>query len=168
MTRKERRENLSEMWGDMPLTSRGITDEVKFFRWQGRVAPLLSFNLLLQADFRDAVNSISKQGNSSFSYKPIRDRIYTIMAQAIEQLGLPEQPAAPVLTADHGVLWFINHCTWSTRLKLAGIILTSAGFVFFVGFRLGAIDRVRSAYIQWENSLSSRLTASPTPVESTK
>jgi len=43
MTRKERREALSGMWGDMPLNQFGIRDDGKFFAWQGKISALLSF-----------------------------------------------------------------------------------------------------------------------------
>ena len=170
MTRKERRETLSGMWGDMPLNQFGISDEGKFFAWQGRISALLSFNPQLQSEFRDAIKAGPPQdfSVSLTKYKPMYDRIRTILAQTIEELSVPEEHAAPVLTADHGILWFINHCTWSARLKLAGIIFTAASVVFFAGFRLGAIDRVRNLYIQWENSLSAQPTASPTPVQPAK
>ena len=170
MTRKERREALSGMWGDMPLNQFGIRDDGKFFAWQGKISALLSFNPQLQFEFRDAIKAGSSQdlSHSLSKYKPMHDRIRTILAQAIEELSVPEEHAATVLTADHGILWFINHCTWSARLKLAVTIFTAASVVFFAGFRLGAIDRVRNLYIQWENSLSAQPAASPTPGQPTK
>jgi hypothetical protein len=94
MTRKERREHLSAMWGNMPLTQSGISDEGKFFAWQGRVAALLRFNPQLQSEFRDTIKDpptyiISPE---STKYKPMYDRIRTILAQAMEELSIPEQP----------------------------------------------------------------------------
>jgi len=45
MTRKERREALSGMWGDMPLNQfRDFATMGKFFAWQGKISALLSFN----------------------------------------------------------------------------------------------------------------------------
>jgi hypothetical protein len=167
MTRKERCDRLRLLWKRMPLNEWGFTDEQKFFAWQGMAAALLNYNSQLQSEFRDAIKSGPSQDYSLLlnKYKPMCDRIYAILSEAINELSIPEESPAPILTDEHGIVWFISHCTWSARLKLAGIILTVAGVVFFAGFRLGAIDRVRSLYIQWENSLNAQPTASPTPAQ---
>ena len=72
MTRKERRETLSGMWGDMPLNQFGISDDGKFFAWQGKISALLSFNPQLQSEFRDAI-------------KPVRLRTFRIRLANISQ-----------------------------------------------------------------------------------
>src|SRR5260370_14982376 len=101
------------MGGEMQMKKCGIRGDGKIFAWQGKISAPLSFNPQRQFEFRDAIKAGSSQdlSHSLSKYKPMHDRIRTILAQAIEELSVPEEHAATVLTADHGILWFINHCT---------------------------------------------------------
>jgi len=180
MTRKERHDKLNALFGNMPLSSVSYSEHA-FIRWQGEVSALLGYNPKLQSDFQGAVAAIESQNpfdtnnlDTMASLQRPNAVIRRILAQAISELELPEEPlkqTAPTefqLKDEHGIMWFVTHCTWGSRLRLIGLVVSLVGAVFFAGFRLGAIERVRSLYIQWENSFSTQPSPSPTVAQPNK
>jgi hypothetical protein len=164
----------------MPLDTM-FYSEAEFIPWQGEVSALLGYNPKLQSDFQGAVNAVETQdpfGMESLDTIGNLQRpnavIRRILAQAISELELSEEPLKQKtstefqLADEHGILWFVTHCTWGSRLRLIGLIAPLVGVVFFAGFRLGAIERVRSLYIQWENSLSAQPSPSPNTAQPPK
>lgn len=157
MTSGERHKRLERMWREMPFNVFGITDETKFPSWQGMTAALLSFNPLLQSEFRTCIKCISTgEGRSGISliepFKPLRDRILAILAEAINELGLPEDEIPKpslTLTDEQGILWFLGQCTWGVRLKVLGLLVSFAAAIFLAGIRLGMITEVRNLYVEW-------------------
>jgi hypothetical protein len=177
MTREERLAKLRQLRVSIPISDI-LFLETLFLPWQGQVSALLRYNPKLQLDFQGAIGAIQQADGdtSSPTFKRATNVIRTILEQAISELELPDEPApsakvAPTevhLTDEHGIMWFISHCTWSARFKLAGTILTGIGIVFFAGFRLGAIESVRNLYIQWENSLKAQPSPNPTQAQPKK
>jgi hypothetical protein len=153
MTRRNRCERLEVLWNKMPLTQHGMADGGDFLAWQGAAAALLSFNPHLQSEFRDAVRSISDM-SSSFSplpsrqFEQVRHRILTILSEAMNELKIPEE-SAPALADEHGIWWFINHCTWKSRVALFLWLGGAAIAVFGVGFKSGTTEIGRDLYRQY-------------------
>jgi hypothetical protein len=162
MTRKERYDSLRSMSANMPVTDWGC-DDSKFMSWQGRVFALLNYNQTLQSEFRDAVKPYHR--NMHMTARTMHTQICTILSQAINELGMPEEKPETVLEDQHGIIWFISHCTWASRFKIVGLLIPLLAAVFFAGFRLGAIESVRNLYIQWENSLKTQPSVTPTTAQ---
>src|SRR5215211_1302189 len=177
MTRKERHDKLKTLCERMPLDF-AFHDQQAFIPWQGEVSALLGYNPKLQSDFQGAVNAIESQNPFDMDnldtigslHRP-NTVIRRILAQAISELAIPEEPpkrTAPiefVPTDEHRILWFVTHCTWGSRLRLLGLVAPLVIAVFFAGFRLGAIERARNLYMQWENSLSAQPSPSPSAAQ---
>jgi hypothetical protein len=119
MTRAEKQKELKRLLHDIAITDSCTTNN--FTAWQGQVAAMLAFNPALQAEFKEAVTTVppghlhvhgewQEQGGPKAN-AAIRNVLY----HAINELGLPEEvpPASvPVLSDEHGIWWFISHCTW--------------------------------------------------------
>jgi hypothetical protein len=176
MDRFRRHVRLKELWRDTPIHENGCNYGA-FLQWQGEVSALLGFNPKLQADFQGAVAAVDPNYNfataspdEAKAQRRLCSLFATLIAQAIGELRIQEEPQiqkahAPILTDEHGVLWFVTHCTWGTKWKMVALVASAAGAIFFAGFRLGAIERVRDWYIQWTDSLSpSKSSPSPTPL----
>ncbi len=164
MTRKERHDRLKEMWNKMAINYDGPRDN--FMGWQEMTSTLLSFNSQLQSEFRAEIKSISDDPPSGMSmsserYKPTCNRIRAILSQAINELSIPEEQTTPVLTDEHGIWWFINHCTWKSRILLFSSIIGAACLVFGVGFKLGGTEWARNLYREYMSLPSPAPTAAP-------
>jgi hypothetical protein len=165
MTKKERHDSLKLMWQKMPVNRWGC-DDTKFVSWQGAVTALLNYNSTLQSEFRETVKSYRPKMHSLA--EPMHTQICTILSQAINELMMPEEKSDSVLDDEHGILWFISHCTWGSRIRAVVLLVPFLGAVFFAGFRLGAIESVRNLYMQWESALKAQPSASPTPAQPIK
>jgi hypothetical protein len=156
----------------MPLDF-AFYDQQSFIPWQGEVSALLGYNPKLQSDFQGAVNAIESQNpfdtdnlDTMASLQRPNTVIRRILAQAISELALPEEllkqtaPTEFQLTNEHGILWFVTHCTWSVRWTLLSLIIGAALTVFGIGFRIGMMDAVRNLYIQY-NSLPTPAPTNP-------
>jgi hypothetical protein len=180
MARKERHDKLEALLIRMPLDNMFYSEQA-FIPWQGEVSALLSYNPKLQSDFQGAVNAVETPepfGIATLDTVAKLQRpnavMRRILAQAISELELPEElvkqtaPTEIHLTDEHGIFWFISHCTWGSRFTLIGLAVPVLATVFFAGFRLGAIESVRNLYIQWENSLKSQPSPRPTAAQPNK
>jgi hypothetical protein len=172
MTRAEKQEELKRLWHDMQITEHGVTD--RFIGWQGQVVAVLGYNPGLQAEFKETVKSVPESGYYEWRQggaKAHRE-ICNLLSQAINELGLQEEtPLTPVLTDEHGLLWFITHCTWRTRWALIGLALPLTALlagVFFAGFKVGMLNEARDLYIHFMNPSSIQPISSPTPPQPNK
>jgi hypothetical protein len=170
MTREKRHELLKKKWNEMPVGHHGITDQSNFWGWQGLTATLLSFNPQLQNEFRDTIKRVSeKEAAGGFPHCENEcDRILAILSEAINETGIAEEKPALVLTDEHGIWWFINHCTWKSRLTFFGWLALAALTVFGVGFRLGQTEWARNLYRQYESLPSPAPTVPPTTAHPNK
>src|SRR5207249_115005 len=98
MMRKERHDKLKALLKDMPLDTMFYSEQA-FIPWQGEVSALLGYNPKLQSDFQGAVNAVETQnpfGMESLDTMGNLQRpnaiIRRILAQAISELELPEEP----------------------------------------------------------------------------
>lgn len=160
MNRKERYEALRVAWKATPI-SYGSCDDSKFTSWQGHVSALLSYNSTLQSEFRDAVRPYTFRMHSS-DVEPMEARIHTIISQAIHELRIPEETTAPVLTDEHGIWWFINHCSWSVKVWLLLGIASYSIAVFGAGLQTGMTNIAKTLYAQWHNLPTATATPAPT------
>jgi hypothetical protein len=169
MTREERYERLKAMWKNMPVDEWGC-DETKFMSWQGMASTLLSYNSTLQAEFRDAVKSRSDGSGSmliSQDAKQTYDHICAVLSEAVNELSIPEEPVAPILTDEHGILWFVSHCTWKSRLVLLAWLTGAAITVLGIGFRFGVTDIGKDLYRQYMTLPAQHPTVPPTTAQPT-
>ena len=158
MTPSERLGRLRELEKRIPINDMFCSD-AEFIPWQGEVSALLSFKPKLQLDFQGAANSIEPTpfGEVILDTANLRRAIRRILAQAISELELPEEPLKEAtqtdmkLTDEHGGWWFLAHSTNVVRWKLVLLCLSDSVTIFLAGIGVGQIDEVRSLYIQFKN-----------------
>jgi len=161
MTRNERLNRLQALYQTIPINDMFCSDDA-FIPWQGEVSALLSFKPKLQLDFQGAANSVEPTpfGEMTLDTTNVRRAnatIRRILAQAISELELPEEPLKEAsqtemkLTDEHGGWWFIAHSTNVVRWKLALLAGSASLAILLAGIGIGQIDEVRSLYIQFKN-----------------
>lgn len=152
MTRAEKQKELKRLLHVIQISDSCTTNS--FTAWQGQVAAMLAFNPTLQAEFKEAVRSVPTSNQRSMwghenDGPKANAAIRNVLSQAINELGLPEEKATAQqtsLTDDNNIWWFINHCTWKSRLMLSVWLLFALGTALGIGFRLGTNDWVRKRF----------------------
>jgi hypothetical protein len=170
MTRKQRQDALKKLWIEMAISEHGTTS--KFTVWQGGVTALLAYNPQLQAEFKASVKTVPPD-NRGFEWDGPRSYtdICNILSQAINELGLPEEApvvSAPILTDEHSILWFINHCSWGTRWAILVMLASLTAGAFFAGFKIGMMNEARDLYISFTTPKASQPQSNPTPAQPSK
>ena len=112
-------------------------------RWLGQVVPLLSFSPTLHGNAMVTADILARPGFSSSAYEQAEGRILLLVRQGIMELehGLtspePKSNQTIILTDEHGLWWFFQHCTTKTRGWLITIALailsTVAAAAYFAG-----------------------------------
>ncbi|MFN2624201.1 MAG: hypothetical protein ABR611_15300 [Chthoniobacterales bacterium] len=174
MTRDERLKKLQALSNSIPICDLYCM-EAAFIPWQGQVSALLSFNPKLQQDFQGAASSVHPNPFNDESLDTMEGLrkangiIRRIIAQAMSELELPEEKQAetPLLTDEHGAIWFFAHSTKPVRWKLLFLIASVAAGGFGAGLGLGQIEPVRSWYIQWKSPQIPQPTTPPMKPEPT-
>jgi hypothetical protein len=173
MTRENRKERLKALWKKIPINHYGITDRGDFMRWTGLTATLLSFNPHLQSEFRNEIKIISDDKHSDSltfgpRFKPNYSRILVVLSEAINELEIGEESVGLLLTDEHGIWWFINHCTWKSRLIALGAIVGGAATIFGVGFKIGTTEVAQNLYRQYMSLPAPTPTIAPSTAPPTK
>ena len=110
----------------------------------GEIVPLLNFNDTYHINAQQFADILSRDGLSSSMYESCEGRLDVIMGQAITELEQnltpppPPPPGlvpTPNLTDEHGLWWFVQHCTVKTRrwmiisaVVILGIIIPASYF----------------------------------------
>src|SRR5213080_3279818 len=89
-----------------------------------RIVPLMNFNEVYHSNALQFADILSQEGFSSSMYDSCEGRLDVLMGQAVTEPEHdltpppPPQPGlvpTPNLTDEHGLWWFIQHCTPKMR-----------------------------------------------------
>jgi hypothetical protein len=112
----------------------------------GRIVPLMNFNEIYHSNALQFADILSQEGFSSSMYDSCEGRLDVLMGQAVTELEHdltpppPPQPGlvpTPTLTDEHGLWWFIQHCTpkmrWWMIVSAATILAAVITAAYFAG-----------------------------------
>jgi hypothetical protein len=133
------------------LSKQRFPSHADFVEWASCTAPFLKYNPQLYAAFSDSQAILNNPNLSSVTVVPHFNNLKSLLAEAITELEhdltFPSPAPEIVLTDEHGLWWFFQHCT----TKIRGWLVTKTIMVFcFV---------VVTAYLAGQNNFISELIA---------
>lgn len=158
MTTPERLAALKGLIGEHERDRNILRPTDSRLRWLGQAVPLLNFSPTLHENAVVAADILARPGFSSSAYNQAEGRMLLLVRQGITELehGLtppePENEQTVTLTDEHGLWWFLQHCTTKTRGWLITKVFVILGAVATAAYFAGRSHFISQVIDLWRKS----------------